>query len=74
MPSGFCLGGRGGGLERCCHDGSRWVLPLSRPDTASPFGDTKNDTPEVARLGVNRSGSEIERLADLFLAVEETAL
>ena len=30
--------------------------------------------PEVARLGVNLSGREVERLADLFLAVEEVAL
>jgi hypothetical protein len=30
--------------------------------------------PEVARLGVNLSEREVERLADLFLAVQEVAL
>jgi hypothetical protein len=49
-------------------------LPLNRPNTASAFGDYDDDTSEVARLGVNLSGREVERLADLFLAVEEAAL
>jgi hypothetical protein len=30
-----------------------------------------NDTSEVVRLGENLSGREVERLADLFLAVEK---
>jgi hypothetical protein len=48
-------------------------LPLNLPDTVSAFWGYDNDTPEVARLGVNLSGREVERLADLFLAVEEVA-
>jgi hypothetical protein len=49
-------------------------LPLNRPDMASAFWGYDNDRPEVARLGVDLSGREVERLADLFLAVEEVAL
>ena len=49
-------------------------LPQNRPNTVSAFGDTTTTRPEVVRLGVNLSGREVERLADLFLAVEEVAL
>ena len=73
MPNGFCLGGHTGGPERCSHDGSRWVVAESSRYGFCVWG-YDNDTPEVARLGVNLSGREVERLADLFLAVEEAAL
>jgi hypothetical protein len=73
MPNGFCLGGHSGGPERCGHDGNRWVA--AEP---SKYGfcvqGYDNDTPVVARLGLHLSGREVERLADLFLAVEEVAL
>ena len=73
MPNGFCLGGHSGRPERWSHDGSRWVA-------AEPSGygfcvwGYDDDSPEVVRLGVNLSGREVERLADLFLAAEEVAL
>jgi hypothetical protein len=52
---------------------SRWVAAESSRYGFCVWG-YDNDTPEVARLGVNLSGREVERLADLFLAVEEAAL
>ena len=72
MPNGFCLG-RHGRPERCNHDGSRWVAaePAGYGFCLWGYG---NDTSEVVRLGKNLSGREVERLADLFLAVEEAAL
>ena len=73
MPDGFYLGGHSGGLERCSHDGSRWVAAEPSRYGFCVWG-YDNDMPEVARLGVNLSGREVERLADLFLAVEEVAL
>src|SRR5580704_15664458 len=73
MPNGFYLGGHSGGLERCSHDGSRWVAAEPSRYGFCVWG-YDNDTPEVVRLGVNLSGREVERLADLFLAVEEVAL
>jgi hypothetical protein len=73
MPNGFCLGGHSGRPERWSHDGSRWVAAEPSRYGFCVWG-YDNDTPEVARLGVNLSGREVERLADLFLAVEEVAL
>src|SRR3984957_4596589 len=73
MPNGFCLGGQRGGLERRSHDGSRWVAADPSRYGFCVWG-YDNDQPEVARLGVNLSGREVERLADLFLAVKEVAL
>ena len=73
MPNGFCLGGQSGGLERRSHDGSRWVAAEPSRYGFCVWG-YDNDQPEVARLGVNLSGREVERLADLFLAVEEVPL
>jgi hypothetical protein len=73
MPNGFCLGGQSGGLERCSHDGSRWVAAEPSRYGFCVWG-YDDDRPEVARLGVNLSGREVERLADLFLAVKEVAL
>ena len=72
MPNDFCLGGHSGGLERCSHDGSRWVAAEPSRYGFCVWG-YDNDKPEVARLGVNLSGREVERLADLFLAVAEVA-
>jgi hypothetical protein len=73
MPNGFCLGGHSGRPERWRHDGSRWVAAEPSRYGFCVWG-YDNDTPEVVRLGVNLSGREVERLADLFLAVEEVAL
>jgi len=73
MPNGFCLGGHSGRPERWRYDGSRWVAAEPSRYGFCVWG-YDNDTPEVARLGVNLSGREVERLADLFLAVEEVAL
>ena len=73
MPNGFYLGGHSGGLERCSQDGSRWVAAEPSRYGFCVWG-YDNDKPEVARLGVNLSGREVERLADLFLAVEEVPL
>jgi hypothetical protein len=61
------------GLERCSHDGSRWVAAEPSRYGFCVWG-YDNDMPEVARLGVNLSEREVERLADLFLAVQEVAL
>ena len=73
MPNGFCLGGQSGGLDRCSHDGSRWVAAEPSRYGFCVWG-YDNDQSEVARLGVNLSGSEVERLADIFLVVKEVAL
>src|ERR1700756_5428894 len=73
MPNGFCLGGHSGRPERWRHDGSRWVAAEPSRYGFCVWG-YDNDTSEVVRLGVNLSGREVERLADLFLAVEEVAL
>jgi hypothetical protein len=73
MPNGFCLGGHSGRPERWSHDGSRWVAAEPSRYGFCVWG-YDNDTPEVVRLGVNLSGREVERLADLFLALEEVAL
>jgi hypothetical protein len=73
LPNGFCLGAHSGGPERCSHDGSRWVAAEPSRYGFCVWG-YDNDTPEVVRLGVNLSGREVERLADLFLALEEVAL
>ena len=62
MPNGFCLGGHGGGPERCNRDGSRWVAAEPSRYGFCVWG-YDNDTPEVVRLGVNLSGREVERLA-----------
>ena len=69
MPNGFYLGGHSGGLERCSHDGSRWVAAEPSRYGFCVWGYDIG-TAEVLRLGVNLSGLEVERLADLFLAVE----
>jgi len=63
MPNGFCLGGHGGGLERCSHDGSRWVAAEPSRYGFCVWG-YDNDAPEVVRLGVNLSRREVERLVD----------
>jgi hypothetical protein len=73
MPNGFCLSGHSGRPERCSHDGSRWVAAEPSRYGFCVWG-YDNDTPEVVRLGENLSGREVERLADLFFAVEEVAL
>jgi len=73
MPNGFCVGGHSGRPERWRHDGSRWVAAEPSRYGFCVWG-YDNDTPEVVRLGVNLSGREVERLADLFLALEEVAL
>jgi hypothetical protein len=73
MPNGFCLGGHSGRPERWRYDGSRWVAAEPSRYGFCAWG-YDNDTPEVVRLGVNLSGREVERLADLFLALEEVAL
>jgi hypothetical protein len=73
MPNGFWLGGHSGRPERWSHDGSRWVAAEPSRYGFCVWG-YDNDTPEVVRLGENLSGLEVERLADLFLAVEEVAL
>jgi hypothetical protein len=73
MPNGFCLGGHSGRPERWRHDGSRWVAAEPSRYGFCVWG-YDNDTPEVVRLGVNLSGREVERLADLFLAMEEVSL
>ena len=70
MPNGFCLGGHGGGAERCSPDGSRWVV-AERSRYGFCVWGYDNDTPEVVHLGVNLTGREVERLADLFLAVKK---
>ena len=72
MPNGFCLGGHSGRPERWRHDGSRWVAAEPSRYGFCVWG-YDNDTPEVVRLGVNLSGREVERLADLFLALEGAA-
>jgi hypothetical protein len=73
MPNGFCLGGHSGRPERWRHDGSRWVAAEPSRYGFCVWG-YDNDTPEVVRLGMNLSEREVERLADLFLALEEVAL
>ena len=73
MPNGFCLGGHTGGPERCSHDGSRWVAAEPSRYGFCVWG-YDNETPEVVCLGVNLTGREVERLADIFLTVEEAAL
>ena len=73
MPNGFCIGGHSGRPERWRHDGSRWVAAEPSRHGFCAWG-YDNDTPEVVRLGVNLSGREVERLANLFLAVKEAAL
>ena len=70
MPNGFCRGGHGGGVERCSQDGSRWVAAEPSRYGFCVWG-YDNDAPEVVRLGVNLSGREVERLADLFLALKK---
>ena len=72
MPNGFCIGGHSGRPERWRHDGSRWVAAEPSRYGFCVWG-YDNDTPEVVRLGVNLSGCEVERLANLFLAVKEVA-
>jgi hypothetical protein len=69
FASAGTVGDRSGGVMTEA-DGS----PLNRPDTVSAFWGYDNDTPEVVRLGVNLSGREVERLANLFLALKEVAL
>ena len=73
MPNGFCLGGHGGGPERCSHDGSRWVAAEPSRYGFCVWGYDIGMA-EVLRLGVNLSGLEVERLADLFLALEEVGV
>jgi hypothetical protein len=73
IPNGFCIGGHSGRPEQWRHDGSRWVAAEPSRHGFCVWG-YDNDTPEVVRLGVNLSGREVERLADLFLALEEVAL
>jgi hypothetical protein len=73
MPNGFWVGGDSGRPERWRHDGSRWVAAEPSRYGFCVWG-YDNDTPEVVRLGVNLSGLEVERLADLFLAVEKAVL
>ena len=73
MPNGFCVGGHSGRPERWRHDGSRWVAAEPSRYGFCVWG-YDNDAPEVVRLGVNLSGREVERVADLFLALEEVAL
>ena len=70
MPNGFCLGGHGGGAERCSPDGSRWVV-AERSRYGFCVWGYDNDTPEVVHLGVNLTGREVERRADLFLALKK---
>jgi hypothetical protein len=73
MPNGFWVGGHSGRPERWRHDGSRWVAAEPSRHGFCVWG-YDNDTPEVVRLGVNLSGLEVGRLADLFLAVEKAVL
>jgi hypothetical protein len=70
MPNGFCLGGHGGEAERCSTDGSRSVA-AEPPRYGFCVWGYNNDTPEVVRLGVNLTGREVERLAELFLALKK---
>ena len=73
VPNGFSIGGHSGRPERWRHDGSRWVAAEPSRYGFCVWG-YDDDTPKVVRLGVNLSGREVERLADLFLAAEEVAL